>query len=94
MVKSGIGSLLRGPLQPVMMYCNHEAGAEMNLSNADGKTMKRRVRIGLQCGFDKMWQDNGCGLKGVSNKEKKTIQDQLQRNSQFNLSIKLHYMKE
>ena len=69
-----------------MMYCNHEEGAEMSLTNADGKTMKRRVRIGLQCGFDKMWQDNGCG----SNERQKAIQDQLQRDFRFNLSGRLH----
>ena len=83
MVKSNIGSLLRGPLQPVMMYCNHEKGAEIEIPNPVGKTMKRRVRIGLQCGFDEMWQGNGCGSKDV---DKKKIQDQLQHNSQLNLS--------
>ena len=83
MVKSNIGSLLRGPLQPVMMYCNHEKGAEIEFPNAVRKTMKRWVRIELQCGFDEMWQGNGCGSKGVN---KTLIQDQLQHNSQLNLS--------
>ena len=71
------------------MYCHHEDGGLIELSDGAGKKMQRMVRIGLQCGFDEMWLGNGCGLINVNKENETAITDQLQRNSRLKLSGKL-----
>ena len=71
------------------MYCHHEEGALVELSDGDGKKMQRVVRIGLQCRVDQLWLGNGCSLIDVNMVNETAITDQLQRNSRLKLSGKL-----
>ena len=63
----------------------------IEIHDSNGKKVQRLVRIGLQCGFSKMWLGTGksCALIDVNKENKTAITDQLQRNTQLNLSGKL-----
>ena len=63
----------------------------IELHESNGKRVQRLVRIGLQCGFNKMWLGTGksCALIDVHKENETAIMDQLQRNTQLNLSGKL-----
>ena len=63
----------------------------IELHDSNGKKVQRLVRIGLQCGFNKMWLGTGksCALIDVNKENETAIMDHLQRNTQFNLSGKL-----
>lgn len=63
----------------------------IELHDANGKKVQRLVRIGLQCGFNKMWLGTGksCALIDVKKENETAITDQLQRNTQLYRSGKL-----
>ena len=63
----------------------------IELHDSNGKKVQRLVRIGLQCGFNKMWLGTGksCALIDVNKENETAITDQLQRNSRLNSPGKL-----
>ena len=57
----------------------------MNLQDKNGKKIQKMVKVNLHCGFDQIWEGQGCGLIGGNGEEQTAIKEQLQRNTQLNL---------
>ena len=43
------------------------------------------VKVNLHCGFDQIWQGEGCEMIGVTGEKETAIKEQLQHNAQLKL---------
>ena len=57
----------------------------MELQHTNGKKIQTMVKVNLHCGFDQIWQGEGCEMIGVTGEKETAIKEQLQHNTQLKL---------